>query len=496
MKKIVIGTSIAPYELEKQKECIATWISSGFEVISFNSQAEIEIIAPEFKTLDVRFCEIKRSAYELCGKELPFIQDILDAISKETECICGYCNSDIFFYNVTPKIYEYIYEQAQSSVLIVHRNEVNEYADIGIGKFNINFDGIDCFFADKSVIDNLYGLWAYVQMVWDTFLLVMCKRKNVLVKTLLNPIAFHKRHAVRWNSERTKKAFQSVNELYFDYNLQGFKDIFYLKYNYLLEYSSYIVYADLDSKKIMVVGDSSNIETGEYKLNNFTFVENDDEKEEYDLVIYLRDDIEYTLDFLKFVVALSDVYAFRNLQLGVFFWARIEGRNIFSQVNKNLITLKDINTELSTWTNVYSKNGEWDGNVLYPILKKELVLEDDSVVKRYMLPERVYIMPAGYRANEWLEVFAGKVAVHIEGIIDNDEKKIGQRMGDYYIKSLADATRSHENFGIIITTKYYQNEIRNQLSCMGNRCRVFDGDRILSVDEEGAVYYVESDIKK
>ena len=140
--KIILGTSLAPFNIEKQMKAVKTWIDNGFQVISCNIKEEIEILREMFSDIPVEFVEIKRNA----EKNLPYIQDILEEASDRTENVCGFINSDIFLSDMPSGMYGYIEHEAKNSIIIIHRNEINQLEDIKNLDWKLHFDGIDMFF--------------------------------------------------------------------------------------------------------------------------------------------------------------------------------------------------------------------------------------------------------------------------------------------------------------------------------------------------------------
>ena len=193
-----MGTSIAPFNYEKQTKAIKSWIDNGFKVLSFNCMEEIEILRPYFENMGVEFVEIERDASEISGKKLPYIQDILDGVSQRTEQICGFFNSDIYLENISKEIYDFIYNETMSSVVFTRRNEISEYADIDKMEWTIHFDGLDLFFIDKLLVPDFFDDGFYVQTTWSACFLEKCRIKSIPTKELMNPIAFHKKHSIRW----------------------------------------------------------------------------------------------------------------------------------------------------------------------------------------------------------------------------------------------------------------------------------------------------------
>ena len=119
---IVLGTSLAPVNIEKQVKSVKSWIDNGFYVISCNPKEEIEMLKESFTDIPVEFVEIKRTAEEICGKKLPYVQDILDVASRRAEKVCGFINSDIMFSHMPERMYDFILNEASKSIIFGRRD--------------------------------------------------------------------------------------------------------------------------------------------------------------------------------------------------------------------------------------------------------------------------------------------------------------------------------------------------------------------------------------
>lgn len=493
--RIVIGTSIAPFDVEKQRECISSWIRSGFKVYSYNCKAEIKQLKPLFLDMDVTFMEIERSAVEYCGKELPFIQDILNGISGQAESVCGYFNSDIYFEHITESLYQYIFSQAKDSLVVVHRNEIDSLDDIERLNWSINLDGIDGFFIDKNKAKCLYEDWAYVQTIWDTFLLIMCKRKEIPVKTLFNPIAFHKRHKVRWNYGRTQKTYDAVIQKYYGSNEDGRREIFYDKYNNLYEYSKGIAYCERTDYKTLfcVEGIDENLEESIRKqgLENYEITDSKVEKgQNYDFVFHVKKGTVLDPAFCRFAFYLFECYRIKEVDIGRFFISEIGHRMIFNQLNKNIPQLLKINRECELFIHVNSKKatGTCAPQVLYPVCYERIDIFDKGIIDRVMLEGPTYIMPAGYRSGEWYGVNRSYLgAIEMKGCLDNDLSKVGDRLLGQTIYPATDVLGKSGQYNLILCTKYYQEEIRKQIA-PNSAVNMVDADSVLWVGEAGELY--------
>lgn len=492
-RTVVLGTSIAPFNIELQKECVESWIKCGFKVVSYNCKDEINVLRDCFADMDVKFVEIRRSAKDLCGKELPYLQDILDGVGALSERVGGYFNSDIYFEHFTDGLYDYIYQEAKDSIIAVHRNEITVLEDIETMDWDINMDGIDGFFFDKKKISGLYGDWAYVQSVWDTFLLIMCKKKEIPVKTLYNPVAFHKRHKVRWDFARTQNTFDMVTCDYYANEANSRRTVFFDTYNHLYEYSKSIVYCENMNYKVLFIVDEYNekqmASIREQKLKHFKIALNEEEGD-FDFTFKIDKGVILDAAFCRFVFHLFETYHMKELEIGRFFVSNVENRMIFNQLNKNMPQLKAINRECNLFCRAITNKEDCEGikTVYYPMCFEQIEILDTAIVDRVCLKGPTYIMPAGYRSGEWYGVNKEHLeTVELEGFMDNDRSKVG---GVFFGKKIHDAheiLEKNEEYNIILCTKYHQQAIREQVAHK-ETVQLLDADSVLWVDEKGELY--------
>ena len=485
-----MGTSMAPTEIEKQILCIESWIKNGFLVRIFNTESEIDTLKEYICSPGIEFVSIKRDAYEVAGKRLPYLQDILDAVADETEQICGYFNSDILINSVEDGLLDYIREEALNSIIILHRNEINAKEDIDNLNFDINFDGIDAFFADKKNVCNLFDDEAYVQTTWDSFLIGYCRRRNISLKTLLNPICFHFRHKLRWDYARVEKSYNMLAKKWFKDSEDSRRQLFYEKYETLYSYADDKVYlSNIESKVVYVVDKVNNDIISAIKsqgISNYDVVSS--EKGRYfdaeGIVIHIPQGVLLRKVFTKWVLYIMNNFDIYELIIGSFFVSDIDGRIIYNQLNRSIQQLKQLNKEdVFCIRIVNSKKAHKNktAKLMYPICYRNVSV-DATYIDVIPQAEKTYLFPAGYRAGEWYAVNRFCLKNDICGFVDNDEKKIGKKMAERDIYTFEVLTRNPETKLVIVCTKYYLKEIHEQLR--ENGIKYLDGDMIMLVNND------------
>ena len=209
MSKILLATSIAPFEIENQRKAINSWIEAGFDVISCNSVCEIEQVKDFFS--DVRFVPLVRDGAEILGKPYPYAYDILMSLKSEDITVCGIINSDIHLVNFTQKLYDLIYDRALNGAMVYgNRMETSSLKECDINKAYSYRGGFDFFVFNKDLI-NIYqddGMFIG-NTLWDFWFLGISVINGIKLTEVKNPVFYHISHKIRWNET-----------LYAEYNKQ------------------------------------------------------------------------------------------------------------------------------------------------------------------------------------------------------------------------------------------------------------------------------------
>jgi len=186
----LIGTSfVANDRMDVQQQSVTSWLDQGFDVVSFNSPEEIENL--KFKFPGVTFAPQMRTAMNIIGKPMIFINDMLHYFSKHGPEICGIVNSDIYF-RPEHDIIGFIYQISKDAFLYGPRLEVENFNSID---GTLDPFGFDYFFFDKSI----KGTWLETKFClgmpfWDHWfpLMPILAGKNVF--KLMTPVANHIPH--------------------------------------------------------------------------------------------------------------------------------------------------------------------------------------------------------------------------------------------------------------------------------------------------------------
>lgn len=186
---ITIATSIAPLaDLPNQQKAIASWLALGFKVISVNAPDEIELVKAYFP--NVEFLPASRDGRNKYGKPYVYFDDILQCLKGRDSRICGIVNSDIHLLHAG--LYSFVQQEAQDAFIYGARMDIASLEAHTQGKW---YNGFDYFFFDRKVIDYYPPEEFYIGLPWwDYWAVLMPLMKNVIVKKLTTPVAYHVIH--------------------------------------------------------------------------------------------------------------------------------------------------------------------------------------------------------------------------------------------------------------------------------------------------------------
>lgn len=492
--QIVLGTSLAPSNFEKQIRAVQSWIENGFYVVSCNTEEEISVLKSAFSELPVEFVAVERTAEHICGKKLPYIQDILDVVGGMAEKVCGFINSDIIFSHMTNEMYDFILEEAMGSLVFGRRYEINQYSDVNELKWDVNFDGIDLFFMDVNLVGDFYNDGFYVQSGWDLCILTKCKLLGIKIKELVNPIAFHLKHKIQWNFEETGALVRQFMQAHFNTSEHSYKRASDLYYDILYNDCQQICFCRMQKYRCLFVVQSKNsttkacIDSQDYW--NKEVKHSDSGKDFFDIVFYIRGELRLSTIFCKAVVYMMEEFDCRDLNIGSFFISEKEGKKYYNPLSRNLEIVKKINTEGGIFIKAVKTDGGGKSGTIYLPISYELIDSGDREIKTICpLSDKVYIMPAGVRGSEWYDTNRIHFEREILGYIDNDKNKIGSRINEKTVYSVDVLDEDKENTLVIVVSKYYGMEIEAQLSNKIDRNRILNAYYIFDINMDKTIDY-------
>jgi glycosyltransferase involved in cell wall biosynthesis len=220
---VVIVTSIAPRNQEKQRVAIESWQALGFSVVSLNIQSEIDQLQPLYQ--NVLFHAVTRDAHSEAGRPLVYLDDVLLYLRQHGTRIGGIVNSDICL-KADSNFRLFIAEESVNS--LVFGNRINlasiddvylqslDWIDNTVGKYE---HGFDYFFFDTSVID-LYPTEAFCIGMpwWDYWMPAALLPTNVDLKLLDSRVAYHVVHPTNFSDLAWRKYGMKIGKYFLSYN--------------------------------------------------------------------------------------------------------------------------------------------------------------------------------------------------------------------------------------------------------------------------------------
>lgn len=305
-KRIIVATSIAPFNIENQKNAIDTWIKSGLEVVSFNCPEEYEIVSRFFP--NIRFEIVHRDGRDRFGKPYVFFDDVMEFFKDCNYNVCGIINSDIYLFGFDKKR---IYDEASDSLVFGPRMEISSLNDLtGI----VCYGGYDYFFFYRGMAsiypksDFCIGL-----PVWDHWIAFVPLINRIVVKELMVPSAFHLKHDIKWKWDIVSAFVEEIYNRYYDKlgYYEEFMDRDKKQINFekiFNKHAKKLITADNSwEKSILVVSKGSDDRTACERLqkqtySNFRVIREEDlelDSVEEELIYFLKDGVELDSSFLE-----------------------------------------------------------------------------------------------------------------------------------------------------------------------------------------------------
>lgn len=215
--KMLLATSLAPRDIDNQRQAVQSWLAAGFDVISINNADEIQQLAPHFTS--VRFFAAKLNGQKRFGRPLILIDDMLDTLRASGVPIVGIINSDIHLHPDT-SLWQQIARQAKNGLLYIRRTNVDNLGDPN-GKLSIK--GIDLFLMSQSILRQMPSSQFCLGVSWwDCYFPAYCAMSGIPLKKIDAPIAFHINHTMNWDRKQWVQSAEHFYECM--YNLARYAD--------------------------------------------------------------------------------------------------------------------------------------------------------------------------------------------------------------------------------------------------------------------------------
>ncbi|MEG4282323.1 FkbM family methyltransferase [Microcoleus sp. A006_D1] len=190
---IAIATSIAPGNIDNQRAAVESWRALGFSPVSLNSPEEISQLQPIYE--NVTFHAVNRDARVEAGRPLVYLDDMFAYLRDRPTKICGIVNSDIRL-KAGSDFLALICKEAENSIVFGSRVDV-ETSENTEGK--VYAQGFDFFFFDKQLLEQFpTSQFSLGLPWWDLWIPLTAHQKNLNLKYLASPVAYHIKHQVNY----------------------------------------------------------------------------------------------------------------------------------------------------------------------------------------------------------------------------------------------------------------------------------------------------------
>jgi hypothetical protein len=204
-------TSISPghKNYDSQLKAVKSWIAAGYEVVSMNSEEEIELLK-DFT--EVKFVKTERHNKAIFGKPYVIVSAIIDYLKEVKSQHSLIINSDIIIEDPTG-ITEKLKGMSEDGVVILNRMDFE--TDMGRSRmYELGFDG---FFINEKFLGLFpQTLLCLGQCHWDFWLPYMASVKGAKIIKLKEPYIYHVMHNVQYSKEnwvRTAEIFRAETGL-------------------------------------------------------------------------------------------------------------------------------------------------------------------------------------------------------------------------------------------------------------------------------------------
>ena len=189
-----VATSLPPKNFETGQAAVRSWRERGMRVLSVNTAAERDLLAPHFP--EVEFVVSEQTARKEFGKDYQYLDSLLDALAETGSPLCGIVNADIILRGGSD-----VWDQlcAAAGERFVYGSRVN-VPDLGAGQGTMLEPGFDCFFFPAAFAPLVPRTgFALGQPAWDVFLPAWAARRGFPLTFCYSPVALHVEHPVQWS---------------------------------------------------------------------------------------------------------------------------------------------------------------------------------------------------------------------------------------------------------------------------------------------------------
>ena len=184
---------------EYQRQCAESWRAAGFEIVSINSEAEVDAV----RALDLPIEIMEGSA------ERPRLWEILRVANEAGTDLCAIVNADCKFIeygNIANKLKPF----CESTLMVSERIDVEGEAYAPVPG---NCAGFDAFFFDPRIARGITQTdFSLGDPWWDYWFPCALAARGFGVQRIATPLVLHLAHKARWNQQDWEDGGNSFRE--------------------------------------------------------------------------------------------------------------------------------------------------------------------------------------------------------------------------------------------------------------------------------------------
>lgn len=194
-------TSIAPKNIERQQQAIASWVELGFLVTSINNQEDINNIQKHFPKVQFQVTNLHAKKIN-ADENIPAyvsLRAILDFIFKSDRS--WIINSDIILDDLAHPQISYLENASHQNLVFGNRIDVESVSSRSGNRYDNGYD----YFILGPELDHIFTSRTHVfmgQPWWDYWMPLTCIRKGIKPKLNMSKIAYHVEHDTNWNIDQ------------------------------------------------------------------------------------------------------------------------------------------------------------------------------------------------------------------------------------------------------------------------------------------------------
>jgi predicted glutamine amidotransferase len=467
--KILLATTIAPYELDNQKAAIDSWINAGFDVVIYNTEDEILRLKEFFP--NERFVALNRSAMEVLGKPYLYVSDVFRLIKTEPYSVLGLINSDIYIKFMSEGIKQEIVKCVTSEKLVyAHRMDTLSVDPEDVNNANRRDIGIDVFFFGKNIL-NFYQDDGFIlgNPGWDLWMVLNAIHQGLDVIEIRNAVFYHIVHNVRWNGQ-FNQAFKMLEDKFFKNGETAIQQ--FHKINTRVDHGFFHVQDYVERKKILIVVNKNDAHNYANSLvseaHDITVIESENysitHKAMYDFLFWMESDYRYIDCAIDLLMHQIDFLRCDYIDTSYGIIEKNNGgtRCIYKATEEMSYPAKKFCNKV-VFERVVHKFNDKIGMVGIPIFYK-IVQDDYDYLQIFCKLNNFYLYPAGKSTKRLLSRMKDSdMRFKLRGIYDKEEKLWGHSINGISVLNPESLYNIEDDAIVIITSENSAKEIYNEL---------------------------------